>query len=74
MTIASILTMLDGVEGDVIDLEAASHLAAAFHCHSDLLHVRRDGLSGMPMIGEAMTADLIGGFHREVQRFQANLI
>jgi nucleotide-binding universal stress UspA family protein len=68
MTIASILTMLDGVEGDVIDLEAASHLAAAFHCHSDLLHVRRDGLSGMPMIGEAMTADLINIVQAQVEK------
>jgi len=68
MTLRTVLTMLDGVDGDIIDLEAARHLAASFGCHVDLLHVRRDALSAMPMIGEGISADLIEMVQAQVEK------
>ena len=59
MTFRTVLTMLEGTSHDTIDLEAVRLLAANFGCHVDLLHVRRDGLSALPMIGDGLSADVI---------------
>ena len=68
MALRTVLTMLEGADRDVIDLEAARLLAADFGCHIDLLHVRRDGLSALPMVGEAMSADLIEMVQAQVEK------
>lgn len=68
MTLRTVLTMLEGADKDVIDLEAARHLAINFGCHVDLLHVRRDGLSAMPMVGEGLSADLIETIQAQVEK------
>lgn len=71
MTLRTVLTMLEGADRDTIDLEAARHLAADFGCHVDLLHVRRDGLSAMPMVGEGLSADLIEMVQAQVEKEEA---
>jgi nucleotide-binding universal stress UspA family protein len=68
MTLRTVLTMLDGAAGDAIDLEAARHLANDFGCHVDLLHVRRDALGAMPMVGEGLSADLIEMVQAQVEK------
>ncbi len=68
MTLRTVLTMLEGADRDVIDLEAAKHLVANFGCHINLLHVRRDGLSAMPMVGEGLSADLIEIVQAQVEK------
>lgn len=68
MTLRTVLTLLEGAEKDSIDLEAVRHLAADFGCHIDLLHVRRDGLSAMPMVGEGLSADLIEMVQAQVEK------
>lgn len=68
MTFRTILTMLEGADHDTVDLEAARHLATGFGCHVDLLHVRRDGLSAMPMVGEGLSADLIEMVQAQVEK------
>lgn len=68
MTLRTVLTMLEGADHDTVDLEAARHLAANFGCHVDLLHVRRDGLSAMPMVGEGLSADLIEMVQAQVEK------
>lgn len=73
MTLRTILTMLEGADHDTVDLEAARHLAAEFGCHVDLLHVRRDGLSAMPMVGEGLSADLIEMVQAQVEKEEADL-
>ncbi len=59
MTIRNILTMLEGANSDVVDLAAVGALAKSFSAHVDLLHVRRDPRSVMPIVGEGMSAELI---------------
>lgn len=69
MTIRTALTMLSGGgSGDIIDLEAARHVAAKFGCHIDLLHVRRDPMVAMPFVGEGMSADLMTQIEEQVTR------
>jgi nucleotide-binding universal stress UspA family protein len=68
MTLRTILTLLEGADKDTIDLEAARLLAARFGCHVDLLHVRRDGLSAIPMVGEGLSADLIEMVQAQVEQ------
>ena len=68
MTVRSVLTLLEGSDRDTIDLEAAKHLAKDFGCHIDLLHVRRDGLSALPMVGEGMSGDLIEMVQAQVEK------
>ena len=66
MTIRTVLTMLEGADSDVVDLAAASQLVKAFPAHVDLLHVRRDARSVMPMVGEGLSADLIDMVQNQV--------
>lgn len=68
MTVRTVLTMLDGADHDVMDLAAASELAKIFPAHIDLLHVRRDARSVMPMVGEGMSADLIDMVQSQVAK------
>lgn len=58
MSIAKILTMLDGDNHDSIDLEASRHLATSFNCHVDLLHVRRDPSQNRTHFGEGVPDDI----------------
>lgn len=68
MTYRTILTMLEGADTDVVDLEACRHLVAMFGCHIDLLHVRRDPVSAIPMVGEGMSADLVDMVQTQVNK------
>jgi nucleotide-binding universal stress UspA family protein len=67
VTIRTILTMLEGADSDVVDLAAVGELVKSFPAHVDLLHVRRDARSVMPMIGEGMSADLIDMVQSQVE-------
>ena len=71
MSITTIMTMLDGAQRDQIDLEAAGHLMSRFDCHCDLLHVRRDPITALPMIGEGMSADLVDIVQAQVEKDEA---
>ena len=71
MSITTIMTMLDGAQRDQIDLEAAGHPMSRFDCHCDLLHVRRDPITALPMIGEGMSADLVDIVQAQVEKDEA---
>jgi nucleotide-binding universal stress UspA family protein len=71
MTIRTVLTMLEGADSDVVDLAAVSQLVKAFPAHVDLLHVRRDARSVMPMVGEGLSADLIDMVQNQVAEEEA---
>ncbi|MCA8927896.1 MAG: universal stress protein [Alphaproteobacteria bacterium] len=73
MTIRTVLTMLEGAESDVVDLAAVSALVKMFPAHVDLLHVRRDPRSVMPMVGEGLSADLIDMVQSQVEKEEETL-
>ena len=68
MTIRTVLTMLEGGDSDVVDLTAVGQLVKTFPAHVDLLHVRRDPRSVMPMVGEGLSADLIDMVQSQVEK------
>jgi len=73
MTIRTVLTMLEGGEDDVVDLTAVGALVKTFPAHVDLLHVRRDPRSAMPMVGEGLSADLIDMVQSQVEKEEETL-
>jgi nucleotide-binding universal stress UspA family protein len=73
MTIRTVLTMLEGGDSDVVDLTAVGQLVKTFPAHVDLLHVRRDPRSVMPMVGEGLSADLIDMVQSQVEKEEETL-
>jgi len=73
MTIRTVLTMLEGSDSDAVDLTAVGALLKTFPAHVDLLHVRRDPRSVMPMVGEGLSADLIDMVQSQVETEEETL-
>ena len=73
MSIAKILTMLDGENHDAIDLEAARHLTASFGCHVDLLHVRRDPSYSRTHFGEGVPDEIYNKMQNHFKEREAEI-
>ena len=73
MSVAKILTMLDGDNHDVIDLEASRHLAKAFNCHVDLLHIRREPVYSRTYFAEGVTDDIYREIHNRFTEHEAEI-
>ncbi len=59
MTVRSILVLNDGGGGREATLTTAMILARAFGAHLDVLHVRADPETMVPVVGEAMTGAMV---------------
>ena len=58
MSVAKILTMLDGDSHDAVDLEACRLLTGKFGCHVDLLHVRNQHDYPRTYYGEGVSDEI----------------
>lgn len=73
MSIAKILTMLDGDSNDAIDLEAAGYLAKTFNCHVDFLHVRRDPEYRRTQFGEGVPDEIYNNLQNQFKEREAEV-
>jgi len=73
MSIAKILTMIDGETHDAIDLEAAGHLAKTFNCHADVLHVRRDPSYRRTHFGEGVPDEIYNQMRNHFKEREAEV-
>lgn len=67
MSIASILTLVDGDEGSAAVVEAAFSFAAQHAAYLEVLHVQPDPRDGIPIIADGMTGAMVTQVMNEIR-------